>query len=106
MHRSYQFGTGYSITGKHYIMVNGQVIAQSISQPLDYPVVKTKGRITLPPVSVSIIEVKTPKLTSTISLYKMNVVSYQLPEGIILLHVLHRITSQNPTTPKHPGSKH
>ena len=62
LHRLYQFGTGYLTTGKHF-MINGQVIAQLISQPLDYPVVKTKGRITVPPVSVSIIEVKTPKLT-------------------------------------------
>ena len=31
LHRSYWFGTGYSTTGKHYITINGQVIAQSIS---------------------------------------------------------------------------
>ena len=63
LHRSYQFGTGYSTTGKHYITIIGQVIVQSVSQPLDYLIIKMKGRVTLPPVSVSIIEVKTPKLT-------------------------------------------
>ena len=62
LHRSYQFGTGYSTTSKYFIMINVQVIAQSISQPLDYPIVKTKGRITLLPVSVSIFEVKTPEV--------------------------------------------
>ena len=61
LHRSYQFGTGYSTTGKHYITINDQVIKQLMSQPLNYPIVKMKGRITLPPVSVLILEVKTCK---------------------------------------------
>ena len=91
LHRSYQFSTGYSTTGKHYITINGQVIAQLILQPLDYPTVKMKDRITLPPVSVSIIEVKTPKLTNNTNLYKMNAVTTQLPEGMILLDILHRV---------------
>ena len=39
LHRSYQFSTGYSTTGKHYITINGQVIAQSISQALDYLII-------------------------------------------------------------------
>ena len=80
LHRSYQFSTSYSTTGKHYITINGQVITQSISQCLDYPIVKRKHRITLPPATVSIIEVKTPKLTNTTNLYKMNAVTAQLPE--------------------------
>ena len=71
----FPFSTSYSTTGKHYITINVQVIAQSISQPLNYPIVKMKGRITLPPVSVSIIEVKTPKLTNTTNLYKMDAVT-------------------------------
>ena len=50
-----------------------------------------KGRITLPPLSVSILEVKTLKLKNTTNLYKMNAVTAQLPEGMILLDVLHRV---------------
>ena len=41
--------------------------------------------------SVSIIEVKTPKLTNTDNLYKMNADTFQLPEGVILLDVLHKV---------------
>ena len=55
-----------------------------------------KGRITLPPVSVSIIEVKTPKLADTTNLYKMNAATFQLPESIILLDVLHRVDHKTP----------
>ena len=96
LHRLYQFSTSYLTTGKHYITINRQVIAQSISQPLDYLIVKTKGRITLPPASVSVIEVKTPKLTNTTNLYKMNAVTTQLPEGVILLDILHRVNQKTP----------
>ena len=91
LHRLYQFNTGYSTTGKHYITNNGQIITQSILQPPDYPIEKMKGRITLPPVAVSVIEVKTLKLTNTTHLYKMNSVTAQLPEGVILLDVLQRV---------------
>ena len=57
---------------------------------------KINRRITLPPVSVSIIEVTTPKLADTTNLYKMNVATFQLPEGIILLDVLHRVDHKTP----------
>ena len=81
LHRSYQFGTGYSTTDKHYITINGQIIVQSVSQTLDYPIMKMKDMVTLPPMSVSIIEVKTPKLTNTTNLYGMNVDTFQLPKA-------------------------
>ena len=64
---------------------------QLVSQPLDYPIIKMKGRVTLPPVSVSITEMKTPNLTNTTDLYEMNADTFYLPEGIILLDVLHRV---------------
>ena len=65
--------------GKHFITINGQVTVQLVSQALDYPIIKIKGRVTLPPVSISIIEVKTPKLTNTTDLYEMNADTFQLP---------------------------
>ena len=106
LHRLYWFGTGYSTTGKHYITINGQVIVQSVSQPLDYPIIKTKGRVALLPVSVPIIKDKTLKLANTANLYEMNADTFQLPEGIILLDVLHRVDHKTPTTPKCIGSKY
>ena len=41
--------------------------------------------------SVSIIEVKTTKIPNTINLYELNADTFQLPEGIILLDILHRV---------------
>ena len=83
-------------TDKHYITFNGKVIAQFVSQPLDYPIIKTKGRVTLPPVSISIIEVKNPKLTNTTDLCKINADTFQLPEGVILVDVLYRVDHKTP----------
>ena len=91
LHRSYWFGTGYSTTGKHYITINRQVIAQLILQGLNYPIIKTKGKVTLLPMSVSILEVKTPKISNTTNLYELSADTFQLSEGIILLDILHRI---------------
>ena len=69
---------------------------QLVSQDLDYLIIKTKGRVTLPSVSISIIEVKIPELTNTIDLYEMNADTFQLPEGVILLDVLHRVDHKTP----------
>ena len=102
LHRSYQFSTSYSTTGKHYITINRQVIAQSISQALYYLIIKTKGKLTLLPISVSIIEVKTPKISNTTNLYQVSADTFQLPEGIILLDILHRA---DPTATEHPHPK-
>ena len=96
LHMSYQFGTGYSTTGKHYITINGQVIAQAILQSIDYPILKTKGKVTLLPMSVSIIEVKTSKIPNTTNLYELNADTFQLPEGIILFDILHRVDHKTP----------
>ena len=98
LHRSYQFGTGYLTIGKHYITINGQVIVQLVSQPLDCLIIKMNGRVILPPVSVSVIEVKTQTLTNTTNLYKINADIIQLPDGAILLDILHRV---NHKTPQH-----
>ena len=71
-------------------------MTQLISQHLDYPIVKTKGRITLPPVSVLILEGKTQKLKNTTNLYKMNAVTAQFPEGMILLDILPKVDHKTP----------
>ena len=56
---------GYSTTGKHYIAVNGEMISEAISHVNDKPYIKTKGKITLPSMSASVISVKTPPFHST-----------------------------------------
>ena len=55
-----------------------------------------KSKITLPPTSVSILEVKNLKLKNTTNLYKMNAVTAQLPDGVILLDILYRDDHKTP----------
>ena len=98
LHRSCHFSSGYTTTGKHFITINGQVIAQSNSQALDYPIIQTKGKVTLLPMSVSILEAKTPNISNTTNLYEVSANTFQLPGGVILLDILHRVNHKTHST--------
>ena len=91
LHITNRFGTSYLTTGLHYITVYGEMIAQAISQTVNSPILKTKGTVTLPLLSISVVGIKTPPLQNTNMLYELNFDMFQLPEGIILLDVLHRV---------------
>ena len=60
MIRSYHIATGFSITGRHFLSVNGQMLAQSIPTPTMEAIIKNKGKIKLSPHSVTVISIKTP----------------------------------------------
>ena len=68
--RTNRFGTGYSSTGRHYITVNGEMLAQSVLQTTTDPILKGKGKVTLHPISVSTVGVKTPTVPETNNLYE------------------------------------
>ena len=74
------------------------MIAKSILQATTNPILKTKGKITLPPMSVSVVEIKMPMVPNTNNLYQLNFDMFQLPEGVIPLNALHRMEHK---TPKH-----
>ena len=96
LHRSYMFSNRYSTTGKCYITINGQVKAQSILQTLDYLIIQTKGKVTLPSMSVSISEVKTHKIPNTTNMCEVSADTFHLPKGVILLDTFHRVNHKNP----------
>ena len=98
LHMNNIFGTGYSITGRHYITINGEIIAQSVSQVTTNPILKTTGKVTLPPMSISVVEIKLPMVPDTNNLYELNFDMFQLPEGVIPLNVLHRVDHKTPKT--------
>ena len=98
LHKNNRFGTGYSRTGSHYITINGEMIAQSISQATTNPILKSKGKVTLPPMSVSVVEIKMPMIPNTNNLYELNFDTLQLPEGVIPLDVLHMMDHKTPKT--------
>ena len=58
LHRSKRFGTSYSTSERHYITINSEMIVQAISQSTNSPILKTKGKVNLPPRSISIVGIK------------------------------------------------
>ena len=48
------------------------MIAQSVLQATTNPILKTKGKETLLPMSVSVVEIKTPMVPYTKNLFQLN----------------------------------
>ena len=65
-------------------------------QVTDSPILKTKGKIILPPIPVSVIEIKTQTLPNTNNVYELNFDTFQLLQGVIPLDILHRVIHKTP----------
>ena len=72
------------------------MIAQSIWQATTNPILKTKGKVTLPPMAISVVEIKTPMVPDTNSLYEVNFDTFKLPEGVFPLDILHGMDHKTP----------
>ena len=72
------------------------MIAEAIPQVTNNPIIKTKGKTTFPPKSVSVISVKMPPFCNTNNIYELNFSTFQLPGGVIPLYVLHRVDHKTP----------
>ena len=94
-----RFGTGLPTTGRHYITINGEMIAQNISNTTVSPILKIKGKVALPPMYVSVVGVKMPEVPDINNLYDLNFDTFQLLEGGIPLNILHRIDQNTPKKP-------
>ena len=93
--------TGWTKNGNHYI-THGKhnFISESINKLKMHPIVKTKGKITLQPESILIIEVQAPRGISGNKKYQLHPEAY-LPQGIIPLDLMHSF-EKTPRTLKLP----
>ena len=66
-----------------------------VIQQWEKSLLKTKGNMILKPNSISVIELKNPKMLDTIILYGVNS-KFQLQKGIMPLDVLHRVDHKIP----------
>ena len=70
------------------------MLAQSCSQIITNPILKTKGKIKLLLTSISVIEIKTPEIPDPNNVYGLDFNTFQLPVGTnpldIMLHVDHK----------------
>ena len=87
--RSYYISTGFSITGRHFLSVNGQMVVQSISSPTIEGIIKIKGKIKLNPLSINIVLVKTPPNIDASHVYELNH-KFPLPSSVIPIDVIHK----------------
>ena len=46
--------------------------------------------------SISIVAIKTPTIQNTNNFYELNLDTFQLPEGVVLLDVVHRVDHKSP----------
>ena len=100
LHRANQFGTDYSTDGRHYIFLNREMLAQSCSQIVTNPILKTKGKIKLLSSFVSVTEVGTPEIPDSNNIYELDFNTFQMPDGIIQLDIMHHMDHKIPRTLK------
>ena len=101
MQRSYCVTTGFSITGRHFLSVNGQMVLQSIPTPTIEPIIKNKGKIKLNPHSITVVSVKTLPNINTSHIYKLNH-KFPLPSSMTPIDVIHKFDNKVPCELKIP----
>ena len=89
MQISHFIATGFSVTGRHFLYVNGQMFVQSIPTPKIGPIIKNKGKIKLSPHSVTVVSIKTPPNISANQIYETNL-NFPLPNSMIPIDVVQK----------------
>ena len=81
--------TGWMRRGNHYISIGkNNFVAESTNKLKVHPIIRTKGKVTLKPESISFIEVQAPRGISGNKKHQLNSNAY-LPHGIIPLDPIH-----------------
>ena len=97
----YHIATGFSVTGRHFLSVNGQMFVQSIPTPTIEAIIKDKGKIKYSPHSVTVVSVKTPPNVSANLIYKINH-KFPLPSSMISKDIVHKFYNKVPHELKIP----
>ena len=102
LHRDNRFGTAYSTNGRHYITLNIKMLVQSCLQLTTSPILKTKGKIKLLLISISVIEIRTLEIPDPCNIYEHDFNTFQLAKGVIPLDVMHHVDNKTPKILKAP----
>ena len=117
--QNYRIGTGWSVTGEHFISEKGEVLATSIRKSNLKPAARTQGSLKLNAHSVSAIQIKTPPNLQCNVNYILEITD-KLPKGMVPLEVVHKFektprnlvipilnyTNKTITVPKKIGRAH
>ena len=93
--------TGFSMSGRHFIALDGEMIVQSVSMITTQPILKCKSRTCLKVHAVTIIAVQTQPNLEQHKLYECGE-KLQLPEGVIPLEAQHKLRHKMPVELKIP----
>ena len=99
--RSYHVATDFSVIGRHFLSVNGQIVAQSIPTTAIEPFVKNKGKLKLSPHSIIVVSIKTPPNISTNQTYEIDH-KFPLLSSVIPIDVVHMFDNKVPHELKVP----
>ena len=91
--RSYHVAISFSITSRHFLSVNRQMVVQCIPTPKIEPIIKNKGKIKLNPHSISVVSVKTWPNVDTNHVYKLNH-KFPLPSSVIPIDIVHKLDNK------------
>ena len=89
------------MSGRHFTLLNGEMIAQSVSSITTQPIIKCKSRTYLKVHAVTIVAVQTPPNPELCKLYECGE-KLQLPEGVIPLEVQQKFGHKTPLELKIP----
>ena len=96
MHSLYHIAMGFSITGRHFLSVNGQMLAQSIPIPTMETIIKNNGKVKLGPTFLlTVTSIKTPPNIRANQIYETSH-KFPLPSGVIPVDVVHTIDGKVP----------
>ena len=93
--------TGFSMLGRPFISLNGEMIVQSMSLTMTQPILKCKSRTCLKVYAVIFIAVWTPPNLDPHKLYECGE-KLQLPKGVIALEIQHKFDHKIPLELKIP----
>ena len=93
--------TSFSMLGRQFISLNGEMKVQSVSSITTQPILKCKSRTCLKAYAVTIIAVWTPPNLDPHKLYECGE-KLQLPEGVMALEVQHKFDHKMPLELKIP----
>ena len=96
LQRLYHVATVFSVTGRHFLSVNGQMVVQSIPTPTIEPIIKNKGKIKLHPHFITVVSIKTSPNINEIN-HK-----FPLPNSMIPINVVYKFDNKVPHKLKIP----
>ena len=102
LHRDNRFGMGYSTNDRHYITLRGEMLVQSCPQLTSNPILKLKVKSNYYHLSFQLQRSECMRFPDSNNIYELKFSTFQLPEGVATLDVMHCVNHKTPRMLKVP----